>query len=666
MNTSKLTDMTRTAFVLCGTVLTAYIGLATFGFISNSKVHYANFVLAIMLLSSIYGVEVLLGEHAKAGRLSFTLRFRIGLLALGAAMAIPAALYVRIHALRLDQIHPFFEQVDFYAGLVLLAGVLLLNWLHWGGLLTSLVLITIVYFFFGDRVPIPLLMLPEYDPHFVMNYLGLGLAEGMFWFARVAADNIYFLIIYAAILLGVGMLKLVIEIGKVAGNHVRGGAAFPAIIGSGIVASVMGQAVANVVLTGRLTIPMMKQRGFRPNMAGAIEAVASTSGQIMPPVLGLAGFIIAVFLNIPYLDVALAGLIPALLFLSGVTIGVLSEALRAGLPTLNETIDGTVIVRLLPPFLISFGVVLWLLLGYYSPSYAGLFGIVAALAACAFQGRLRPTRAELLEAFTDGLRLVTLLSLLLIAIGPLAQTFQTTNLAQRLGVLFSQIVPDSKLLILGGAMVISLLLGMGLPTPVAYLVVALSLTPFIQSAGVEPLVAHFFVFYFAVFSTLTPPVAVSALAAGQGLGRPVRGHRDRGDEAHADDVHHSVCVRLPPAASLLPEARRGPDCAPAPGGVSPGHDLGLLLRLPVREADAIRPVACARAHHRRPRPAHRLGEGGAFDLPRAGCGVCRPCRVSEQILCTSKERRSTRWIARRYSNTHWRLGRIRARQDHRD
>ena len=483
MNAPKLAGATRTVFVLAGTVLTAYIGLATFGYISNSKVHYANFVLAIMLLGAIHGVEVLLGEYAGAGRCSLRLRFRIGLLALGAAMAIPGALYVRIHAIRLDRIHPFFEDVDFHMGLVLLAGVLLLNWLHWGALLTSLVLVTILYFFFGDRVTIPLLMLPEYDPHFVMNYLGLGLAEGMFWFARVAADNIYFLIIYASLLLGVGMLKLVIEVGKVAGNHVRGGAAFPAIIGSGIVASVMGQAVANVVLTGRLTILMMKERGFRPNMAGAIEAVASTSGQIMPPVLGLAGFIIAVFLNIPYLDVALAGLIPALLFLSGATIGVLSEALRAGLPTLNETIDATVIVRLLPPFLISFGVVLWLLLGYYSPSYAGLFGIVAALAACAFQGRHRPTRAELLEAFTDGLRLITLLSLLLIAIGPQAQTFQTTNLAQRLGVLFSQIVPDSKLLILGGAMVISLLLGMGLPTPVAYLVVALSLTPFIWSAG---------------------------------------------------------------------------------------------------------------------------------------------------------------------------------------
>ena len=513
MNISTLQEILKTLFLITGSLLTLYIAFATFGFINNSKIHYANFVLAILLLSSIYGFQLVLKDYINIKKLNKRLFFRLLLITFGSLLSIPSVIWLRLNAIRLDQIHPFFETNDFYMGLILVIGVLLLNWFHWGLLLTSIVSITILYFFFGEFVPIPLLQTPGYEPNFVMNYLGLGLAEGMFWFARVAADNIYFLIVFASILLGIGMLKLVIEVGKIAGNRIRGGAAFPAIIGSGIVASVMGQAVANVVLTGRLTIPMMKQRGFRPNMAGAVEAVASTSGQIMPPVLGLAGFIIAVFLNIPYMDVALAGLIPALLFLSGVTLGVLPESFKSNLPKLNEEIDNTVIKRLLPSFLISFGVVLYLLLGYYSPSYAGLCGIAVALIACIFQGKHRPTLKELKEAFVDGFVLVTLLSLLLIAVGPLAQTFQTTNLAQRLGVLLSQIIPDSKFLVLLGAMFVSLLLGMGLPTPVAYLVVALSLVPFLMSAGVEPLIAHFFVFYFAVFSTLTPPLAISALAA---------------------------------------------------------------------------------------------------------------------------------------------------------
>ena len=512
MNMISIQKWVKILFVALGTILTVYIAFSTLGYISNSKVHYANFTLCIMLLSSLYGIQILVDEFNKhTNRKVFY--FRAWLLLVGASLAIAGAAFVRIHAIRLDQIHPFFEDFDFYMGLIFLTGVLLLTWFHWGLILTSLIALTVIYFFFGHLVTLPVLMLPEYDPKFVMNYLGLGLAEGMFWFARVAADNIYFLIIYASLLLGVGMLNLVIEIGKVAGNRVRGGAAFPAIVGSGIVASVMGQAVANVVLTGRLTIPMMKSRGFRPNMAGAIEAVASTSGQIMPPVLGLAAFIIAVFLNVPYMDVALAGLIPALLFLSGVTFGVLVNAYQEDLPKLSETIDADAIKRLLPAFLLSFGVVLVLLLGYYSPSFAGLLGIAVALAVSPLQGRYRPTRKALFDSFSEGLALITLLSLLLIAVGPLAQTFQTTNLAQRLGAFLSQIVPDSKLLMLTGAMVVSLLLGMGLPTPVAYLVVALSLVPFIMATGVEAIVAHFFVFYFAVFSTLTPPVAVSALAA---------------------------------------------------------------------------------------------------------------------------------------------------------
>ena len=512
MNAASFEKWVKILFVSLGIILTVNIAFSTLGYISNSKVHYANFVLGIMVLSALYGVLNLF-EEFKKNSYQRTLFFRSVLLLVGATLAIVGAAFVRVNALRLDQIHPFFEDFDFYMGMVLLTGVLLLTWFHWGLILTSLIALTVIYFFFGQYVTLPVLMLPEYDPNFVMNYLGLGLAEGMFWFARVAADNIYFLIIYASLLLGVGMLNLVIEVGKVAGNHVRGGAAFPAIVGSGIVASVMGQAVANVVLTGRLTIPMMKSRGFRPNMAGAIEAVASTSGQIMPPVLGLAAFIIAVFLNIPYMDVALAGLIPALLFLSGVTCGVLVNAYQENLPKLSETIDTEAIKRLLPAFILSFGVVLILLLGYYSPSFAGLLGIVVALAVCPLQGKYRPTRKALFDSFSEGLALITLLSLLLIAVGPLAQTFQTTNLAQRLGVLLSQVVPDSKLLMLTGAMVVSLLLGMGLPTPVAYLVVALSLVPFLMATGVEAIVAHFFVFYFAVFSTLTPPVAVSALAA---------------------------------------------------------------------------------------------------------------------------------------------------------
>ncbi len=499
-------------FLIIGAALTIYIGVSVFGLISNSKVFYATFVFLVMCMASLHAFNELLDQFI-AGLTNKIWRIRSGIAVIAAILAVGGSGYVRFHALRLDAIHPFFETFDVTIGILFIVGVMLLNFLHWGWLLTSLIVIIVLYFFFGYLVPYPILKLPEYDVGFVIHYLGLGVSEGMFWLARLAADKLYFLVIFAAILLGVGMLKMVVEIGKVTGRHVQGGAAFPAIIGSGIVASVMGQAVSNVVLTGRLTIPMMKSHGYRKDMAGAIEAVASTSGQIMPPILGLAGFIIALFLNVPYIEVALAALIPALLFLSGTTFGVITCAQSERLQKMQDEIDYNAIWRMLPTFLASFTAVVVLLVGYYSPAIAGIVGISLALGLCVFQGRYRPKLREMYDAFLDGLIIVTLLSLLLVAIGPLAQTFLTTNLSNRLAIVLVQVLPDSKILLLVGTMVVSLFLGMGLPTPVAYVVVSLTLVPFLQQGGIEAILAHFFVFYFAVFSTLTPPVAVSALAA---------------------------------------------------------------------------------------------------------------------------------------------------------
>lgn len=499
-------------FWATGAVLTFYIGLNVFGLIRNSSEHYATFVLAIVLMTGLLAIRNVV-DHRLAGRADRYLWLRMAVAIVSTIMATLGAAFIRFHAVRLEIIQPFFEPFDIQMGFLFTAGILILTWIHWGPLLTTIIAAAIVYFFYGHLIDNALFSHPEYDTNFVMHYVSLGTNQGFFWLAQIAADSIYFLIIYAAVLLGLGMLQMVIEVGKLSGRYITGGASFPALIGSGIVASVMGQAVSNVVLTGRFTIPMMKENGYRPTMAGAIEAVASTSGQLLPPILGLAGFIIASFLNVPYIDVALSALIPGLLFLSGVSIGVLVYARRFKLPKLKVQADRQLILRMLPTFLISFIAVLTLLLNYASPARAGLVGIGLALVLCLFQGKYRPTFKAFLVSVEDGIVLVALLSLLLIAIGPLGQVIMTTNLSGRLGVILVQMLPDTMIVLLLGAMVVSLIMGMGLPTPVAYVVVALALAPFIQELGVPALQAHFFVFYFAVFSTLTPPIAVSVLAA---------------------------------------------------------------------------------------------------------------------------------------------------------
>lgn len=499
-------------FWALGLSLTFYIAFATFGFVRNSSEHYSNFLFAVLTMSGLVTVRELLDERLEnkvraywVGRMAFAV--------VALVLAAGSSLYVRINALALESAQPFFSDTQFVVGIVLTVSILMLNWIHWGGVLTTIIAIMILYFFYGHLITNQVIGHPELEPKFVMNYIGLGTTDGFFWFARDAADSLYFLVVFAAALFGCGMLRMVIELGKFAGRYVTGGAAFPALIGSSILAMVMGVAVSNVVMTGRFTIPMMKRYGYAPSMAGSIEAVASCSGQLMPPVLGLAAFIIAAILNIPYVDIALAAVIPGALYLSGTFIGVMIYAHRYKLPRLQESVDMMLIWRMLPTFLISFAAVVILLVGFYSPSMAGIAGTALALVLAVFQGRYRPTRQELLAGIEEGLVMVAILSLLLIAIGPLGQVILTTNLSGRLGPALIDFLPDNKWLLLIGAMVLSLILGMGLPTPVAYIVVALTLVPFLQELDVPVFTAHFFVFYFACYSTLTPPVAVSVLAA---------------------------------------------------------------------------------------------------------------------------------------------------------
>jgi TRAP transporter 4TM/12TM fusion protein len=507
----RVAGLLRAVIGISGALLTVYVTLALFGYVRSSSQHYAAFTFAVMFMTGLVAVRgtILTRAMDPAAR---WFRTRLALSFAGFALAAAGGFYILWQAKRLEVAAPFFDHADMVVGMLFTVGVLVLTWLHWGTVLTVVIGASIVYFFYGHLLSNPLLWHPEYQPNFVMNYVGLGTTQGFFWFAQTAVDDIYYLVLYASVLFGIGMLHSIIEMGKAMGNRIGGGAAGPAVMGSGIVSMVMGVAVSNVVLTGRFTIPMMKKYGYSPAMAGAIEASASTSGQIMPPVLGLAAFIIASFLSMKYVDIVEASVLPGALYMTGIAIGVLVYARRQRLPRLNEPVDLGVILRTLPAFLVSFVAVCWMLVNYYSASMAGFAGCAIALVLSAFQGKYRPPLRQLVLALEEGLEMMAVLALLLIAIGPLGQAFLTTNLSGRLGSVLVSVLPDNPFVLLAGAAVLSLILGMGLPTPVAYLVVALALVPFLQQLGVKPLLAHYFVFYFAVYSALSPPVAVAALA----------------------------------------------------------------------------------------------------------------------------------------------------------
>ena len=523
----KLVRVCDGAMLLVGCLMVLYVGVAAFGMISSGPRHYSVFMLFVMIMSSLAVFKTIAGERmglrmiddgvasetpmaAKTSALIWT-RLALGLI--GSVLAIATSAYILIHADRLERAAPFFHAMDMTMCMGMVVGILLLTLVHWGPTLTSLIAIAIVYFFYGQHIDHPIFQHPGYEPAFVMNYLGLGVTQGFFLYAQTAADDIFFLVMYATTLFGMGMMPMIVEAGRLAGGRLKGGAAAPAVLGSGLVGAVMGTAVSNVVLCGRFTIPLMTRYGYSRAMAGAIEATASTCGQIMPPVLGLAAFLIAGFLGIAYIEVVKAAVLPGVLYITGVSIGVAIYAMRHDLPRFTEKVNTQIIWRLLPAFALSFLTVIILLVNYYSPAVAGISGIVVAAVLSVFQGPYRPKWAELKAAFQEGLMLVSLLSLLLIAIGPLGQAFQTTNLSGKLGVWLITILPDSKIILLIGAAVLSIVLGIGLPTPVAYLIASLAVVPFMIQIGTAPLQAHYFVFYFAVYATLSPPVAESVLAA---------------------------------------------------------------------------------------------------------------------------------------------------------
>jgi TRAP transporter 4TM/12TM fusion protein len=517
-----------TSMLATGVAMVCYVGIAVFGLVSSSARHYAAFVLFVTLMSGLASIRVVIGERLglkviedgyweSAGeapaKTPLLVWIRAALALGGAALAIPGAAYVLLHADRLERAAPFFQGLDITMGAVLIAGVLLLTLIHWGLTLSSIIALAILYFFFGQQISHPIFAHPGYDTAFVMNYLGLGVTQGLFLYVQTAADDIFFLVIYAATLFGLGVMPMIVEAGRLVGGRLPGGAAAPAIIGSGAVGAVMGTAVSNVVLCGRFTIPLMTRYGYSPAMAGAIEATASACGQIMPPVLGLAAFLIATTLGIAYVEVVKAAVLPGILYITGVAFGVAVYAMRHKLQRLTEPVNTTIIWRLLPTFGISFLAVICILVNHYSPSIAGIAGMVIALALSLFQGAYRPNMKSLKMAFQEGLTLVSLLSLLLISIGPLGQAFQTTNLSGKLGIWLITVLPDSQIVLLMGAAVLSIVLGIGLPTPVAYLVSALAVVPFMIQIGIPALPAHYFTFYFAVYATLSPPVAESVLAA---------------------------------------------------------------------------------------------------------------------------------------------------------
>lgn len=329
----------------------------------------------------------------------------------------------------------------------------------------------------------------------------------------VSSTYIILFIIFAAFLQASKVGDYFVNFAFAAAGRARGGPAKVAIFASGLMGMINGTSAGNVVATGSLTIPLMKKVGYHKKTAGAIEAAASTGGQIMPPIMGAGAFIMAEVTGIPYQDIAIAAIIPAVLYFVSIYFMVDFEAAKLGmrgmredeLPKFKKLIKQ---VYLFIPIIILIAA---LFMGY-SVIRAGTLATVAA----AMVSWLTPN-AMGLRSILKAFELAGVMSIQIIAVcacaGIIVGVISLTGVGARFSSLLLDLAGVSQLLALFFAMCIAILLGMGMPTTAAYAVAASVVAPGLVQLGIPTLTAHFFVFYFAVLSAITPPVALASYAA---------------------------------------------------------------------------------------------------------------------------------------------------------
>lgn len=348
-----------------------------------------------------------------------------------------------------------------------------------------------------------------------------------FWgsLTGISATTIAAFLIFGALLLVTGGGKVFIDLASYLVGRFKGGPAYVALVGSALFGTVSGSSVANVATTGTFTIPLMKRSGYRASFAGGVEASASTGGQIMPPVMGSTAFLMAVIIGVPYSAIMIAGILPALVFFIGGACVIFAEARALGLQPMSAhdrpRRQEVVTLGRLAPLAVPLIVLVYLILRGYTPEFAAVVAIGLILVFYVINrvriGGLSAANARisaqgLYEAFIQGGRSVAQIGVLIACVSIVVSMLSLTGGAVSVSNLLASGI-ESKFGVLFLTMCISIVLGMGLPSPAAYVITAGVMGGVATAAGIEPIAAHFFFFYFAIMSAITPPVCVAAFVA---------------------------------------------------------------------------------------------------------------------------------------------------------
>ncbi|MBT8360439.1 MAG: TRAP transporter permease [Deltaproteobacteria bacterium] len=405
-------------------------------------------------------------------------------------------------------------ELEFWLGIMCIGTLLEATRRSIGWPIVILALVFLAYAFLGPYLP-GLLNHRGYSLERVIGHLYLG-GGGIFGTPLgVSATFVIMIVIFGAMLERSGAGQVLMDIATGATGRSRGGPAKAAVVGSSLMGMISGTAVANVLTTGTISIPLMKRNGYRPQVAGAVEAVASTGGQLMPPVMGAAAFIMADLTERPYLEIAAAAILPAILYYVVLFTVVHLEAVKNNIPVLEEDELPKIVSTFLSGghLLLSLPVFVYMLIDGYSVMYASFWAIVTTLFASYVKRTTWLTPKKLLASFVDGANAVLPVAAACATAGIIIGVITLTGLGLKFSSLIVAVAGDNLVIALILTLVASLLLGMGLPTAAAYILVSTLVAPALVDLGVDLLAAHLFVFYGAMLSSITPPVALAAYAA---------------------------------------------------------------------------------------------------------------------------------------------------------
>nr|VFK68193.1 MAG: TRAP transporter, 4TM/12TM fusion protein [Candidatus Kentron sp. UNK]VFK73536.1 MAG: TRAP transporter, 4TM/12TM fusion protein [Candidatus Kentron sp. UNK] len=338
-------------------------------------------------------------------------------------------------------------------------------------------------------------------------------SDGVFGImANVLATYVVLFVIFGAFLEKSGAQRFFIDFPLAAVGHRIGGPAKVSVIASGLFGSISGSAIANTVSTGAFTIPMMKKAGFKPHVAGGIEPAASLGGMFMPPIMGAGGFIMAELTGIPYSQIMLVAIFPALMYFFSVYVMVHYEARKYNIVGERSPVSAMAILKREWFYILPLVIITILMLMGYSPAYSAILGVVACIVVSWFRKETRIGPGKFLEAARAGAENSLKIGATLGVIGIIIGVLTFSGLMLTFADIMIELADGSLFLTIALIALASLVLGMGVPVTAAYLITAVVAVPALTELGVNPIAAHMIVYWLSQDSNITPPVCIAAFA----------------------------------------------------------------------------------------------------------------------------------------------------------